>query len=422
MNRILTIAKREYSDTIRTKAFIFGVVFAPLIMVGIMFIAIKLSETKDKPRQDVNVSVVDKSGKLVEQIAEGFGKYNTKNPKRKISLLLQGPGVDMAAVDRKMKDQLLAATLDMYIVLDPNVIAGSGQSCIYTHKMKAVNGDVPQIVRNIINKVVVDERCKLRNVSRKELSAIWNVDYEDIEVGEAATEAKKSSGSDVVSMMVPFFFMYLMFIGVLTIGPHMVGSLIEEKNSRIMEVLLSAVSPHELMFGKIIGLGGVGLTVVGFWAIIAREAATVKDLPVNVPPEMLVWFVVYYVLGYLFFGAIMAGIGSVCNTLKESQSFMLPINMMMVVPLVAWQSFSQSPNGMLAHVLSFIPPMTPMVMIVRLASGSEIWWVEKVGAAVVLALSVAVAMWAAGKVFRVGVLMYGKKPGLAEIGRMILQK
>jgi ABC-2 type transport system permease protein len=422
MNRVLTIAQREYMDTIRTKAFIFGVVFAPLIMVAAMVIAMKMSETKNKPRQEVNVAIVDTSGKLGPQIDVGFSKYNKKNPQRRINARVEQADGGMESVDKRMKDQLLERKLDIYVAIDPNLVGGSGLEHIYTHKIQAVNADAVWAIRDIINRVVINERCRLRNMSPAELSAISNVNSEEVEVGKAAPEKKKGSGSEMVNMMVPFFFMYLMFIGVLSIGPHMIGSLIEEKNSRIIEVLLSAVSPHELMFGKIVGLGGVGLTVVSFWAVVARGAATWMDLPVYIPPAMLVWFAVYYVLGFLFFGAIMAGIGSVCNTLKESQSFMLPISMTMVIPLIAWQSFTQSPNGVVARTMSFIPPMTPLVMIVRLASGSEIWWVEKVGAVAVLALSVAVAIWAAGKVFRVGVLMYGKKPGLAEIGRMILEK
>jgi ABC-2 type transport system permease protein len=422
MNRVLKIAQREFLDTIRTKAFIFGVVFAPVMLIAIGLFAVKMSETKDKPRGDVTAVVVDMSGKITKQIDESFTRYNTKNPKRRILARQEQPGDDMAAIDKRMKDELRAKKLDIYVVMDVNVVGGSGQGHIYTHKIQAVNNDAVWAVQDILNKIVVNERCRIKNISAAELSALRNVPFEEVEVGKTEGQEKKGMESNMVNMMVPFFFMYLMFMGVMGIGPHMISSLIEEKNSRIMEVLLSAVSPHELMFGKIAGLGGIGLAVISLWAFVAYAGTAWKDLPIYIPGNLMVWFVVYYVLGFLFFAAIMAGIGSVCNTLKETQSLLMPITFTMIIPMIAWTNFTQSPNGVWARVLSFVPPMTPLVMIVRLASGSEIWWVEQAGAVTMLAASVAVAIWAAGKVFRVGVLMYGKKPGLAEIGRMVLQK
>jgi ABC-2 type transport system permease protein len=422
MNRVLMIARREYKDTIMTKTFIFGVVLAPIIMITILIFAAKMSQTDNKPREAVTVWVVDRTEKLAPQIVEGFAKYNKKNPVRLITAEVEKRANEDAAFDSKLKGRLVAGSLDIYIVLDPNIIAGSGQSRIFTHKLKAVNADAVGIVCDIINKVVVNERCQIKGLSRAELSAIWNVNYSEIEVDKSKGEGKKGQAAGIMNMMVPFAFMYLMFMGVVAIGPHMISGLIEEKSSRIMEVLLSAVSPQELMFGKILGLGGVGLSVMGLWAVVAYGGASWKELPIYISPRLMTWFAVYYVLGFLLFGALMAGIGSVCNTLKETQSIIMPITMLMVVPMVTWANLAQSPNGVWARVLSFIPPMTPLVMIVRLASGSEVWWVERVATVVVLAISVLVAIWAAGKVFRVGILMYGKRPSLAEMGRIVLQK
>jgi ABC-2 type transport system permease protein len=422
MRRALRIAQREYIETIRTKVFIFSVVFAPAIAAAAIFFAAEMSQTKDKPRENVSVTVTDRSGGLSQQIADGFGKYNKKNPKRKVSLMMEGVEADEAAVDKAMKDKLRDGKLDIYVVVDPNVTGGSGQVHIYTYKMKAVNSDALWTAQDIVSKVIVDERCKARGMSRKELSAIYDVSVDQVDVGKTEAEEKKGGGHNELNQMVPFFFVYMMFMGVLAIGPHMVSSLIEEKNSRIMEVLLSAVSPHEIMLGKIAGLGAVGLTVITFWMGLAYAGTTYAKLPIYVAPGLTTWFALYYVLGFLFFGALMAGAGSVCNTAKEAQSLLLPVTYTMIVPLIAWPSLVQSPNGMLARVLSFIAPMTPLVMVARLASGSQIWWVEQVLVALVLLASVIGAIWAAGKVFRVGVLMYGKRPSLAEIGRMVMQK
>jgi ABC-2 type transport system permease protein len=139
----------------------------------------------------------------------------------------------------------------------------------------------------------------------------------------------------------------------------------------------------------------------------------------SVAPEMIAYFAVYYVLGFLLFSAILAAIGSVCNTIKEAQSLMVPLSLLLVVPMMIWFHLVQHPDGTLARVLSFIPPLTPMVMVLRLAASSRLSGVEIAGSIALLAASVPAAMWAAAKVFRTGVLMYGKRPGLAEIIRWV---
>ena len=171
-------------------------------------------------------------------------------------------------------------------------------------------------------------------------------------------------------MMVPFAFMYLIFLGIVGMGQHMVSSIIEEKNSRIIEVLLSAISPFELMAGKIAGLAAVGLAVTALWGAAAYGAARWQGIQIDIGAGLLVSALVYYILGFVLFSAILAGVGSVCNTIKETQSLMMPIMLVFVIPMIAWPRLAQEPNGELARVLSYVPPTTPMVMVLRLSSGT----------------------------------------------------
>ena len=197
-------------------------------------------------------------------------------------------------------------------------------------------------------------------------------------------------------MILPFGFMYLMFLGIMTIGQQILSSIIEEKNSRIIEVLLSAVSPLQLMTGKIIGLGGIGMTVMGFWALAAFLAAQYQQINISVSGGLLLCFLVYYVLGFLLFSAILAGIGSICNTLKETQSLLTPIVLLMIIPMITWMELTRSPDGLMARVMSFIPPLTPMVMVLRLSAAPTIWWVEIAASMIVLLAAVLATIWAAG--------------------------
>jgi ABC-2 type transport system permease protein len=203
------------------------------------------------------------------------------------------------------------------------------------------------------------------------------------------------------------------------IGQQMLSSVIEEKNSRIIEMLLSAVSPFELMAGKILGLGAIGLTIVGLWITVSYGYIVWQGISVDISGKLLFCFVVYYILGFLLFSSLLAAIGSICNTLKETQELMMPIIMIMVLPMVAWFKLVQSPDGIFARVLSLVPPVSPLVMPLRISAGSNVSNIEILASVGLLAASVLLMMWLAGKIFRTGILMYGKRPSLREISRWL---
>ena len=242
---------------------------------------------------------------------------------------------------------------------------------------------------------------------------------EQVDLSPGHDERARNEGERVMAMMVPFFFCFMMFMGIFGTGQHMVTSVIEEKSNRVMELLLSSVSPLQLMAGKIIGLAGVGLTVMALWAAAAVFAARQKGIMIEVPPAILPYFAIYFVLGFLLFSAILAAIGSVCNTIKEAQGLLMPVSMLLVVPMVAWFNLVQSPNSALAVTLSFVPPVAPMVMMLRLCADPHLPLAQTLGSIALLAASVPAAIWAAGKIFRTGALMYGKRPTLREMFRWL---
>jgi len=202
----------------------------------------------------------------------------------------------------------------------------------------------------------------------------------------------------------------------------MISSIIEEKNSRIIEMLLSAISPFQLMAGKILGLAGVGLTVMALWGAAAYGTATWQGIKIDIGPVLLAYGLAYYVLGFVLFSAILAGVGSICNTVKETQSLMMPVTLIFVIPLIAWPQLARDPNGDLARVLSYVPLTTPMLMVLRLSSGPDIWWGEVAISFLVLIVGVLVSIWLAAKVFRTGILLYGKRPGPREVLRWLREK
>lgn len=422
MQRILKIARREYIETAKTKTFIIGLLMTPVIIGAIIFFSSRFSGSRAGPRPPIKVAVTDLSKKLTEDLETSFGNYNKNNNNRQIFLEHFEVQQDSNEIQAQGKDKLRNGEVDYYVVISENILQEPGKINIYTHKPKPTNVDASWTIENLFRKVVENRRYKIEQLDQELLAKLRNVPIERVEVGSTDDQEKvQTQTHEIVNMMVPFFFMYMIFMGMVGTGQQMLGSIIEEKGSRIIEVLLSAVSPFQLMAGKILGLAGIGLTVIALWFAAAYAAVRWQGLNVDVSIELLLYFVVYYILGFLFFSATLTGIGSVCNTIKETQSLMMPVMLIFIVPMIAWPMLIQNPNGTMARVFSFIPPVTPMVMILRLSAGADVWFVEIGASILLLVLAVWAVTWAAAKIFRTGILMYGKKPGLFEILRWLRQ-
>lgn len=421
MLKLLKVAQREYIETAKTKTFILSIVMLPVILVIILYLVKQLNRNKTSARPPMKVAVMDMTNQLSAQIKKSYDEHNKEHPNRQVLLQKLQVSEGPETADAQAKAMLRRGELDAYIVLDKDILEKTGEIHLYTHKPKPADIDTFWIIKDPISSVVVDQRFKRHNLS-SELLGLGEVSFIRVDVGSTDKEEKVQSEKDkIVSFMVPFFFMYLLFLGIMTMGQQMLSSIIEEKSSRVIEVLLSAVSPFQLMAGKILGLVSIGLTVVSLWAVTAIMTARWQDLNIGVPPTILPYFVIYYILAFLLFSSTMVGIGSICNTIKETQSLMTPVMLVCIMPLLAWQNIVRDSNGTLARGLSFFPPTTPMVMILRLSGGADIGLVEILASIVLLAAAALVAMWIAAKVFRTGILMYGKRPGLLEVARWLKQ-
>jgi len=422
MQKILRVAQREYIETVKTKTFILGILMVPFIIGGIIFFTSRMSRGKTGPQPPIKVAVTDLSNKLDAEIKASFDRYNQENPNRRIEVHNLEAQQGSEEAENEGRSKLRQGQVDAYVVLDSDILEGGGKIRLYTYKPKASNIDIFWTIEDRFRRAVVDERYKIQNLSGDLLDKLQQVPIEQVEMGSADDQDRVQSNIDrALKMMVPFFFMYLIFLGIIGTGQHMINSVIEEKNSRVIEVLLSAISPFQLMAGKILGLGGIGLTVVGLWAGAAYLTARWQGLNMDVTTELVIYFVIYYILGFLLITSLLSAVGSICNTIKETQGMMMPIMMVFIIPLLAWFKVVRDPNGLMSRVFSFLPPLTPMVMILRLCSGSEIWKVEIFATILLLAVTVLFAMWAAAKVFRTGILMYGKRLGLREVCRCLRQ-
>lgn len=424
MCRILKIARREYIETVRTKTFLFGLLMTPIIIGLILYFTGRTRADLSGPRPASKIAVTDLSNELSVEIKASFDEHNRSNPHRQMRLKQLQTGQESSDdIAKQQKDKLRRGELDAYVVVEEDAVSGDGKIQLYVCGTKAASFDVPFTIERLLNRAVVDRRCKLQNLSRELLEELRRrVPVRHVNVGSVADEERiQNEKEKITRMMFPFFFMFMIFGGIMGAGQQMLSSVIEEKNSRVIEVLLSAVSPFELMTGKIVGLAGIGMTVMVIWGSAAYAAAAWRGINFSVGAGILPFFVIYYILGFLLFTSILAAIGSVCNTIRETQSLMMPVTLLIIIPMVSWFNIVQHPNGTLARALSFVPPLTPMVMVLRLSASSDTSLIEVFASIVLLAAAVLAMMWAASKIFRTGILMYGKRPALREVFRWLKQ-
>ncbi|HEX6883895.1 MAG TPA: ABC transporter permease [Planctomycetota bacterium] len=249
----------------------------------------------------------------------------------------------------------------------------------------------------------------------------------------AALNPKKAAGEEAVSVadkirqFAPIAFVYLLWIAIFTVAQMLLNNTIEEKSNRIIEVLLSSVTPGELMMGKLAGIAAVGLTMIGTWVLSlvlilqfkAGQGAGLAGemLKILKGSDLLTYFLVYFVLGYLLYAGAFLAIGSLCNTLKEAQNMMGPIMVIMIVPLMTMMFIPKEPNGTLATVLSWIPIYTPFVMMNRAAADPPLF--DRVGTMVLLIATTGAVLWLSGRIFRIGILRTGQPPKLMELLRWV---
>lgn len=425
MRNVLLVARREYLETLRTKAFLFSVFVVPLVMAGIVFLVVRSNIGETVAQADRHLAVCDLSGLLGDELRSRFDAYNQTHPDQQLLLKeLVSAAAPPDGFAERMKNAVRRDRLYAYVQIDADALDGQGLARIYLRNVNLSTLDATQTIDNLISRAAVQVRCLRQGIAPEIVSRLnRRLASEQVTLGDqAGQESTADPGRQITSMLVPFFFMFLMFTGITGMAQFLLSSVIEEKASRIIEVLLSAMSPLELLVGKIVGMAAVGFTAIAVWGSLAYAAAQRANIDISVPLTMLPLLVAYYVLGFLLVTSLLAGLGSVCNSHKEAQSMMMPVMLFLTLPMIVWFVVARDPDGTLARVLSFIPPLTPTIMALRLSTSPRLAPWEVVATIALLAASVPLAMRAGARIFRTGILMYGKRQSLREIIRWLWQK
>jgi ABC-type Na+ efflux pump permease subunit len=461
MNKILHIARREFLATAGTRAFIVGVFITPVLIGALMLIMSRMVR-QGPPALDGTVGVIDPTG----QVADGMKAFLEparieERRQKKFERIQQvmpqalrsaADGARAAAGPRAGDPAAMLGTVPhlRVVALDPEANVDAAKRplaaanpreprpddllalvVVHANAVRKTPGKVDfgsydffvrgkldsRVTREIgdaARDAIVTARVKQSGLDRKAIDELTTVDEVP---SRTVTAAGEGQTSEVLNQMIPMALLGLVLMAVMMSGQYLLTTTIEEKSSRVVEVLLSAVSPMELMVGKILGQFAVGLLLLtlymglGLVALLSFASLGLLD------PKLIVFLLVFFLLAYLSVGAFMAAIGSAVNELREAQGLMMPAMMVFMIPWFLWMPISRDPNSTLATVLSFVPPLSNFVIILRLASSSPppLW--QTLLAVLAGAAGVAVSLWFAAKVFRIGLLMYGKPPSFATLVR-----
>ena len=286
-------------------------------------------------------------------------------------------------------------------------------------------------VANSVNAEVRRRELRAKGLDLAAVRAAMRTSVPMVDLNPKKAEGREEvSLADRIRQWAPSGFVYLLWISVFSIIRMLLNNTIEEKSNRLIEVLLSSVTPGELMMGKLAGIAAIGLTLVGTWVmtllgVLAWKAGPESEvasqlLSVIRTSNLLPAFIVYFTLGFLMYSGLILAIGSICNTLKDAQNYMGLITMVMMVPLLTMMFIPKDPNGSLATFLSWIPIYTPFVMLNRAAADPPLF--EVIGTTLLLIVSSALVFWGAGKVFRVGILRTGQPPKIIEVLRWLRRR
>ncbi len=413
MKKLFAVARWEYMEKIKSKAFLFSLFLTPIIMVAVSVIPALLASQADT--ESKTIGIIDLSGQVVSPLSKLL-EERFKLPTGAPNYLLRSFTIDTSknaqTVARHEADSLaLAEMIEGYLIIGKNFM---GDSSFEYRSPNVGNVKLMENLRSVLQDFLLSQRLIARGLDphlAKDLSG--TVDLKTIKLSKSG---EQESGFSQV-FFTAYIFMMMMFILIMTSGQLLVRSMLEEKSNRVVEILLSSCSANDLMGGKIIGLSGLGITQLLFWVLIGFVITVKLSIALLSLPLMLL-ILLYIILGYLLYAAIFIAIGSPVSTEQEAQQITSYLVMILIVPIALAFSVAQSPNSTLVRVLSYIPLFSPSFMIMRipnqLPSVPEI-----IITLLLIAASVIGMMWIAGKIFRTTILSYGKRPGLREMIALI---
>lgn len=437
MGKIGLIARREFNERVRKKSFIITTIITPLLMVGAMVLMVWLMGRTNN--RDKEILVVDRSGIIAPSLSdEGTIHFRPSEQ-------------SLEEMQREQPEGVYGI-----LVIDEDIMTDQRGANLYTYEASTV--ETEEAIAGQIKRIVESEKLKAYDIENLDRILAEIETPITLQTKTISTDGEMKDSSSALSLISAYIFGLLIYMFVITYGTMVMQGVIEEKSNKVLELIVSSVKPFELMMGKIIGIASVALTQLLIWVVfivvaggavlnifagdMMAAAASMNAgtaMPAGMDPEsmdtvamlsrltdlkyiltLIIGFIVYFIGGYLFYASMFAAVGSAVDNEKDTQNLQLPITIPLLVSFFVLINAMQDPNGPLAFWFSLIPLTSPIIMMARLPYGVPGW--EIILSVALLYLSFVGMVWLAGKIYRVGIFMYGKKPTFKELFKWMKYK
>lgn len=461
MRKIWTIASRDYQAAIRTKSFLVSLLMMPLLMVGSAFISNLVRKQTDIEAK--RIAVVDHTlgGIVFPELQAAAERHNKsqifeKETGKQVQATFELVAIKAVEEDPKGNDQLrfelservLNREFFGFLEIGPDVckLSPPGETDKQAEKTRSylryqTNHPTYRAFVNWatleLNTIIMKERMKVAEAqipafvkvilaaTMKQVGSVQPVAVQTMGLSKknAATGQIEDPPVEQLAarLLVPIGLVLLMFMVVILGSTPAMQGIVEEKAQRIAEVLLASVTPFTLMMGKLLGLTGVSLTITAVYLGGAYAMAYHYGVTEFLPADILAWFLLFQIAALMMYGSLFLAVGAAASDIKETQTLMMPLVLVMAAPLMVLQILIENPNNNMAAAASYFPFVTPMLMMARIAVPPGVaWWQPALGMLIVLATSL-LCVYAAGRIFRVGILMQGKGPKFSDLLRWVIQ-
>ncbi len=419
MRKVWLVIKREYITRVKTKGFVFGTVAVPVFSIGVILFSIFMATRQTD--HTLKIAIVDDAGGLAPSIVQNLASKKLANgkPEFAVEKTLEQPQ-PAAGIRDDLRAQVNSGGLDGYLVIPKD-----GATAEF-HTKNAGDFMLYEPLSSAINNALIAGRLSDRGIHVDNIAAV--VKGVDLKVVKVTKEGEAEDKGQ--TFMVGFVLAFLLYMTLIMYGVLTMRSVLEEKTTRIVEVLISALRPFQLLLGKIVGVAAVGFTQYLIWMTSAALLATYgsamasavrpgSSFPqIHVPGALLAYTAVYFVLGYFLYASLFAAVGAAASNEQDAQQLQWPVTLPLVFSFIMFQGVLRDPNSTMSVVLSEIPFFSPILMILRLAAETPPWW-QIALSIVLLALTMLGVVYFSARIYRVGVLMYGKRPSVVELFRWL---
>ncbi len=408
------VIRREYLENVRRKSFIVSTILVPILMATLFVLPVVLALFV--PDRQYRVALVDQVGGVGADVAAALADTLKTGEPMYLVESVEAPG-DRFATEREARIAAVERGEVDIVIAVPSAALSDGKAEYITREAR--NFNIFERFSDVVSDAVIGRRLAAQGFDFERVKAL--TEPVEMEMSRVSATGEVEEKSFLAEYGLVFIFVMILYMATLSWGIAISRSIVEEKGSRVIEVLLSSLTPRDLMLGKLVGVGLAGLTQLSIWALVglamsgyAASGAVAMLSSMAIPPAVFGYLMLFFLLGFLLYSALFMTVGAACSTEQDAQQFQALITLPMIVPLMTLLLLIQNPASTLAVVLSMIPLFAPMIMLARVILLEPPMWQILLSVALLVA-AIYFSIVFAARIFQVGILLYGKRPSLREL-------